>query len=301
MRYDAYFTIFQSAVKFHSKMKLHCAIISYQFFFTVISDAYNILAIVPTPAYSHQHALWPVWEALANNGHQVTLVTTDTRSDVNANITQLDISNLYKIKTFSMNEESMKSYELFGMFGIIYHIVINFQNDMLSQDAVQELIRDKTLKKFDVVIAECWTMAFYAFSHKFNTPLIGISTIDGATDNHVAFGNPTNPVLYPRNLISHSYEGFIGKVLDVTIYFIQEIWYVFLHNAQNQLVYKHFGTEYPTVQELIDSMDMMFTNENPAYQSYLRPSVGAVVNIGGDLNRKPPKKLPKVCIYTRKL
>ncbi|KAK9880142.1 hypothetical protein WA026_008657 [Henosepilachna vigintioctopunctata] len=56
----------------------------------------NIVAITPTPFFTHQAAFRPLWRALAKRGHNVTLITTDPMLP-HENITQIDISETYTI------------------------------------------------------------------------------------------------------------------------------------------------------------------------------------------------------------
>ncbi|KAF5275158.1 hypothetical protein FQA39_LY18665 [Lamprigera yunnana] len=58
----------------------------------------NILAIMPTPSYSHQVPFQPIWKELSLRGHQVTTITTDPVKDPSlVNLKEIDLSSAYPI------------------------------------------------------------------------------------------------------------------------------------------------------------------------------------------------------------
>lgn len=258
-------------------------------------EASKILAIVPTPSYSHQVALWPIWEELSQRGHHVTLVTTNPRKE-QTNITQIDTSSLYKSNVFNMNEASKLHKSPIGMMQFMTQIFTETQENTLSITEYQDLIKDTKLS-FDVVLVESWTNIFYAFAYKFKAPLISVSSCDVFPALYETMGVPNHPILYPMH-VETMYDklDFSGRLKNALAYVVLKLWFAYVLPLQDAIIHKHFGSDYPSSTVLIESVELLLLNNNAVYHEP-RPLVPSVVNFGGDAHISKPIPLPKVSTY----
>ena len=80
------------------------------FFWLAASQAERILVLVPACSKSHKISFMPIVEALAKNGHQVTVVTPYEPYLEMENITEISVENAFKdldgIDWFAMHKQS---------------------------------------------------------------------------------------------------------------------------------------------------------------------------------------------------
>lgn len=256
-------------------------------------DTARILAIVPTPSYSHQVALWPIWRALSDRGHNITLITTDP-DPLSTNITQIDISHTYELfeKNNMINSIEKSNNNIFLMMRIFTDVFYDLEKLIMEDSSVQELIHGDY--KFDLVMAESWEAGLFAFAHKFNAPLISVCSIDALFEVHEYFGNPTHIALYSDVMLPiDGNMSFTQRLLSFFLYTITKYYFADLHHRENALINTYFGAYYPTVDELFRRMDMAFLNIDNVFYD-IRPLVPATIKIGGALHIKEPIPLPSV-------
>lgn len=266
-------------------------------FFQSVNCA-KILAIVPTPSYSHQVAFAGIWKELSLRGHDITLVTTDSIKGENlTSLRQIDVNFLYKVfEDFdypAVISENKKSY--FTILDILTKIFYEIEDRLLSHPPIKELIKNENSEGFDIVLAEAMAPVFYAFSYRFKCPLIVISSFDVLISAHSGIGNPNHPVLYPEHLLPFSnHLSFFERVFSTFhhLYMLYREHFILLP-SRDYLIRKHFGTNYPDTYYFKTHVDMLFMNTNPILNT-LRPIVPAVVEFGGGMHLGPVKKLPNV-------
>ncbi|KAK9746316.1 UDP-glucoronosyl and UDP-glucosyl transferase [Popillia japonica] len=263
---------------------------------SAICDASKILFIASTPSHSHQVVFQPIWKELSLRGHQVTVITPSPLKDPQlTNLTEIDVNFTYglleqKYKTSeTMNE--LKDEPL--KFGKFFAQLLSWINeDELSDPQVQRLIQDPDAE-FDLVIVEFLLPTMIAFGHRFNCPVIAITSLDATILGQDIMGNPTHPVLNPEySLKFNRNPTYLQKVYSVLYSVLRRIVSIFFLRAEDQIVEKYFGPGYPPISELTDNVAMFFMNVNPAFHN-VRPTVPAVIHIGGNMNIKPPQKLPE--------
>ncbi|KAF2892701.1 hypothetical protein ILUMI_13473 [Ignelater luminosus] len=173
----------------------------------------------------------------------------------------------------------------------------NAVQEQLNHPDVQDLIKNKTTC-FDLVIAEHFNPATFAFSALYNCPLIGISSLAAPLNAHDVMGNPAHPVLNPDMHLPFTDElGFFNRIQSVLhlIWFKYYYHYYFLPQ-QDKIAKRYLGDNLPYVGDIEKNVSMVFTNENLLIHP-IRPNVPAVVQLGSMHIRKAkplPKDLQKV-------
>lgn len=162
----------------------------------------------------------------------------------------------------------------------------------LNSTEVKNLINSND--NFDLIILGYYHPALHTLSHKFQAPVIGVSSLQATTALHNILGNPTHPYLYPNIFLS-----FSGKKLSLwekiqsvalNIYCIYYHYYVYTPRAQI-LAEKYFGKDIPYIGDLEKNMSLFFHNVN-AFLYPPRPTVPSVVELNF-MHIKPVKPLPE--------
>ncbi|KAH1003452.1 hypothetical protein HUJ04_003376 [Dendroctonus ponderosae] len=254
--------------------------------------AARILVFIPLPFYSHQSVYKPLWNELANRGHKITLLTLNPMQP-HENITQIDLSAVYtrleKAKFFDVLSSGEQSLENVLH---VFDTVLEAADEELSHPEVKGLIAGN--QSFDLVITEYYLTVGAAFAHKFQCPFIGVVSMDAASDVHNIIGNPTHPILYPALDLGFSGELNLKLRLGRTLFYLAWNAYVTysIRPRENELIQKHFGSEFPLVENLNKMASLLFINVNPVFHIQ-RPLNAQTINVGGGLHIQPPKSLPE--------
>ncbi|KAF5305374.1 hypothetical protein FQA39_LY09203 [Lamprigera yunnana] len=253
-------------------------------------DSAKILAIVPTPSYSHQVTFHPLWKELSLRGHQVTLATTDPIKDPNlVNLTEIDLSHSYSIWNEKLIEITTSNF-LKSIWLMIesFHVISEYQ---LSHPLVQELIKNDT-NSFDLVMVEFSKFSYIAFGGRFKCPIIIVTSLDMFSYLGHIIGNPTHPIVYPDQLMM-STETLFGRVTTILmngLFYALQIFYIY--PLEQGLIDKHFGTDYPPIDDMLSNTSLVLTNSDPIFHK-VRPLLPSVIQIGGGVHRTSTKPLPK--------
>lgn len=261
------------------------------FSFNIITCA-KILAIVPSPSYSHQVSFKPIWKELSKKGHQITLITTDPMNDESLNkFEEISIRETYEVLnrhnfTSLLNEYKTNPFKVWAKLSAAFHEVTI---TILENQRVDKLIKSDA--KFDLLIVECINLIVLPFTFKFKAPTICVMSLEPHYLLHEIMGNPTHPVAYP-----HPDFGFIGKLtflerVFTTLVSLYSRYYMnYMITEVDVLTKKYFGNGYPSAYEQINKIDMMFINGNHVL-GQVRPTVPGVIYISG-LHLQERKPLP---------
>ncbi|XP_017775569.1 PREDICTED: UDP-glucuronosyltransferase 2B33-like [Nicrophorus vespilloides] len=261
-----------------------------------LGDAARILGVFPSPSYSHQIVFLPIIKELAKRGHEVVVITTDPMKEDIKNLKQIDISFTYELSNkhnFSkiINENNKNPFKLMNTF---MNIISDTTSTIFEYSEVKKLISNEN-EHFDLLMVEYLIPTFLAFKHRFNCPMIGLTSLDSPYHGHAAVGNPVHAVLYPdMNLPFQTLKlNFFERLISFTyVQFLKYCIYLKIVPAEDTTIEKYFGNNYPSITKLLDSIDMLFINVNYILHT-VRPLTPATVTIGPFIQIKPPKELPK--------
>lgn len=249
------------------------------------ANAARILAIVPTPSYSHQIAFRPLWKELLRRGHHVVVLTTDPIKDPTlTNLTEVDLQSSYDhvLGKYDIDEIITKNKNNPLLFMRAWIKFTTEQTDyVLSHPEVHNIIRNKD-ERFDLVMAEMPFPAMLAFSERFDCPSILIASMEATSVFHNLMGNPIHPVVYPDVMLPFDKTlSFKERVISTLFVVFRE--YMF---EQVQLeIYQGFTKRYfrenrKTIRDLLGEVSMLFTNDNPIL-SINRPLGPNTISFGG--------------------
>nr|QIK00362.1 UDP-glycosyltransferase [Xylotrechus quadripes] len=257
--------------------------------------AANILAVIPTPSYSHQIAFTAIWKELSLRGHSVTLITTDPLNDPKlTNLTEIDIKWAYKyMADVTSKITDSQSFSMWNMAKTFGDMFLPMMHEQMNYPPVQELLQDKS-KHFDVVIVEHIYPEFLGFAEVFNCPKIFVGSLDTWTYVHNYIGNFIHPILYPE-LGAYFFDQLSFKERVISTLYSWHIWKYHMLDGlvlKEKILHEHFNTTVPLVS-LLQDLDLLILNVNPVIQG-VRAVGPTTINIGGyrPAVTKPPP-LPK--------
>lgn len=251
----------------------------------------RILGVVPSPAYSHQHTFHPIWRELSLRGHHVTIVTTDpVKAPELTNLTQIDVSFAYKyMQNFY---EMMQHLNMFNTASFLQTTLNSISEGELIHPEVKKLIKGG--EHFDLVLSESSFPEFLAFGEIYKCPTILISSMELQSIIHVAIGNPAHPVLNPEFVLPfYGKLSFFERIISTAYQLVVNHFRLNkAFPAKEKILTKHFGELTPTIEEMLNRVDMVFISVNPVLHD-VRALGPTTVTFGG-IQLKPPEPLPKV-------
>ncbi|XP_071879136.1 UDP-glycosyltransferase UGT5-like [Bombus fervidus] len=263
------------------------------------SKCYKILAIVPTPSYSHQMSYQRLWLELHKRGHEVVLVTWHPIPNIKSpNFTQIDISQSYgSISSLDFVQMRFKGKrwldiveeEMFTVTEVVAELLLN-------STELRKLYAPESNATFDVYLTEfLCTPSTYAFAHRFNVPMIGLSSFGLIAINEHALGGFVLP--------SHEYTWEMEDNTGTNLPFLKRlrnfvnmwhnVYYIYhkLIPKQQTLAEKYFGPV-PPLQDLLKNVSLLFVNQADV-MTPARPKLANVITFTSSHIDKTPKPLPK--------
>lgn len=278
-------------------MSLLVFILSCVLFIVSSNEAARILAVLPFPSISHQVVFRPLTQELAKRGHEVVVITPDPafpKGEALSNLTEIDVHDIsYKIWRDKFLETSKgNKNDLVKQLEIIFNVMIDFLDAQLSDEQVQNMIRDKK-KKFDLLLIEACVRPALIFSHIYKVPVIQVSSFGATIDNYEVIGAPVHAFLYPaysRQRLNNL--TLWEKATEFYNIFLFGRMYEHLKTLEHNMLKKHIGDHTPSIDELNNNVHMLFLNVHPVF-SGIRPVPPTVIFTSG-IHQMPVKQLPTV-------
>ncbi|KXJ80685.1 hypothetical protein RP20_CCG023883 [Aedes albopictus] len=262
---------------------------------------YKVLFLVPFTGPSHWLMLKHFIRELTERGNEVTCITSFKFGDPIHNYTEVLIDPAYPIREkFPLSTIfETKSYSNdFNNLFLYWTMGLETSRFGLENTNVQTFLKRDDLQ-FDLVISEQFFQeSWLMFAHKYNAPIVTISTY-GYSD----FMDRAMGILTPWSYVPHmllDYEdnmNFFQRAYNVFLstldYTIREFYYL---PKQNDIAREFFVDierqrgPLPSVQSLEKSISVILVNSHPTLAKP-RPSMVGLVDIAG-AHIRPPKPLP---------
>ncbi|PSN55501.1 hypothetical protein C0J52_02581 [Blattella germanica] len=253
----------------------------------------KILALFPYIGKSHFVFFEPYVKELANRGHEVVVVSHFPQKNPVPNLK--DISLVGSLDVDATDRVDMDKLFGFKFLSTAYKELNQLSescNKTLAFHAVQDLYRSK--KHFDLVIVESFnTDCVLPVAHKFNAPIIGISSSTVFPWTDYRMGNPRNPAYVPSMFTTYSDKMSFSQRLKNAI--LEGIYLLSFSVADGVIVQnfvnQNFGENAPILSDIARNTSLVLLNTHFTLNRP-RPLLPNVVEVGG-LHIKPAKKLPK--------
>lgn len=272
------------------KLVLFCAISSYLVLFC---KSAKILAIVPTPFFSHQSVFRPLWRELASRGHRVTLITTNPANDPNfPNLEEIDISFTYKLvfEEHQMQNVVATESNILVLMKYMFDESNNMTSMQLGHKPVKKLIESDS--HFDLMVVEAHVPAWFGLVAKYKCPVIAITSL--APSNHWKriVGNLNNPVFSPHFNLPFGHQiGFIERLISVIFELIDEFQLrCLLYPYQQKMIREALNIPDIDIWAIHKNVSLIFTTIMPGFNKGLT-QIPTIIPING-LQVSPIKPLP---------
>lgn len=257
----------------------------------------KILGIYPLAGHSHYTLGSTLMRALAERGHDITVISCFGEKNPPKNGTYRDIiisgleysyfSSKYSVNLF----DTAGSNPFFASFMFAYTLP-EITLEVLKNKEVQELIHsDQT---FDVVIVEQFANdAQKALSTHFGAPLISTSSLGANFWVNPLVGNPSPTSYIPDLMVDYSVPmTFRERLLNSLLYVFNEIIYnLMVYPHQNRAMKKYIPRAPGDISEVLYNSSIVLLNSHPSFTQPV-PYVPNMIDIGG-FHIKSPKKLPQ--------
>ncbi|AAM95021.1 putative ecdysteroid UDP-glucosyltransferase [Mamestra configurata nucleopolyhedrovirus B] len=267
--------------------------------------AVRILAVFPTPAYSH-HSVFKVYiEALAERGHDVVVIkSTDRINYANRNGLRGNVSEIDASLSQEYYGRLMRHAGVFRKRGIVadsstvtahnYMGLVRMMSDQFDLPIVKSFIEEAHKHKFDLLITEAYIDYPLVFSHLFgDLPVVQISSGYAVAENFETMGAVSrHPVYYP-NLWRDKFSGLNvwETINEMYVELALQNEFSKLADEQNALLKRQFGESTPTIQELRNRVELLFVNTHAVFDNN-RPVPPSVQYLGAlHLHDKRPDSM----------
>ncbi|AIU41358.1 egt [Sucra jujuba nucleopolyhedrovirus] len=250
----------------------------------------RILAVLPTPSYSHQSVFKVYIETLAKRGHEIVLLQPTTRISYQftKNITIVDAS-----MSQSYFDRLVGESAVFRKRGLIadsstvtaqnYMGLVKMIHDQFELPSVKKFLETRRYTSFDLLITEAFLDYPLVISHLFeNVPVVQISSGYGVAENFEVMGATSRHPLYYPNMWRDRFANLNMWDTVAEIYMEIKLQKEFsvLADEQSKLMKKQFGPQTPDVQKLRDNVQLLFVNTHPVFDNN-RPVPPSVQYLGG--------------------
>jgi hypothetical protein len=276
-----------------------------KFFITVLlflttaflAESAKILGVFPVPGRSHYILGSTLLKALAEKGHDVTMISCFGEKDPPKNGTYRDvvISGLLEAMQDHVNKDQMNMFDREASNPFTTSVFIGFMMPqvmemILKHENVQKLINSD--EKFDVVIVEQFLNdAQKALSTHFGAPLITFNPVGPNYWINPLVGNPS-PLSYVANVML-DYTApmtFSQRLMNTLLSVFNELFYnLYMFPAQNKMLKKYLPNGLDLYDVLYNTSIVLMNSHSSINQAV--PYVPNMIEIGG-FHVKPPKKLP---------
>ncbi|KAF9418805.1 hypothetical protein HW555_004472 [Spodoptera exigua] len=264
-----------------------------------ICESANILYAIPYSVKSHYIMQRPVGLELARRGHNVTVITAHREIDHPPNYHQVmvfnktiwDVLGRDRPNLFTLAEYSAEDFHR----EILWKGGLALTEGSLQSPEVQSLLAEN--RTFDLVISELFFQeATYALAHKYNAPLVLISTMVNCMKHSLLTGNPLELATTSFEFLdTKNPTSFWGRLrnlyLNVYDYFWWRYWFL---EKQEELVRKYIPNlpqPVPSLYDLEKNASLLFLNSHFSFQSPVA-FLPNIVEIGGIHLKESDSKLP---------
>lgn len=254
----------------------------------------NILAIFPTPSYSHQIVFKVLIKDLAARGHAIVVLAPFLGHYNNSNVTEIDMTTSDLLKEMKLNWNDFQSMSSEMAVANANYWKVENHKAKLKIGAVRDLIINATNHKFDLMILEYFNhLTYMAFAELFDCPVVGISSLDPYIYVHEEQGNAANPLTEPDFYLPylHGKLSIFERIRSLIFYINLKLYRQPQQEAKYaKIIQENFPNNKESLSELKERLQLLLINSSPVLKSRaLAPNVIPL----GFMHIEAPKELPE--------
>lgn len=259
-------------------------------------DSARILAVFPHSGKSHFDVFEPLVVALADRGHDVTVISYFPQKVRINNYRDIGLQEVSPLYVNALPFEAVASSNPMSDFIKITTKGLDSCEVILGSKPVQDLLRSD--EKFDLLIVELFNIdCFLGFVHRYKVPYIGLSSSNLLPTHNDRIGNPDNPSYIPNLFLPFSDKMTLpDRMLNTwSVLAIKFIKTYYFDVTSYKIASKYFGSDMPSLESIAKNVSLVLVNTHHTLNKP-RPLVPAVIQVGG-IHIKEPRRLPPVSIH----
>ncbi|XP_063921670.1 UDP-glycosyltransferase UGT5-like [Zophobas morio] len=276
-------------------MKIFLALVSLVVTFHNANSA-KILGVFSMPARSHHRLGSSLMRGLAEQGHDVTIITPYIEKDLpkKGSYRQIALTGFeeaHEVRRKEMKMFEMEDQNIFLLLPFFLNLLHEMTEVALNHTNVQNLLNSG--EKFDAVIVEQFmNEAHKGFATHFDAPLILLSTIGANIWVNMLVANPAPTAYVPDALLSYSSQMTFWQRLTNTAFQVYShvLYHWFAFPGQAKLYSRYFPNSPPFYDTLYNA-SIVLLNSHPSLNQAV-PYVPNMIDIGG-FHVQTTKKLPQ--------
>ncbi|XP_076178990.1 uncharacterized protein LOC143152577 [Ptiloglossa arizonensis] len=264
----------------------------------------RILAIIPTPSYSHQIPYRSLWLQLNKRGHEIVLVTPNPIPNLSlTNFTQINIgasySNAKKFNHISNRFNGIRWIQF--LQEALLTVCDDFAHIVLNHTYIKKLYAPDSNEKFDLILMEILlTPSLYALAHRFDAPFIGLSSLSITAYNEHILGGlvmPSHESTWEMEACTGPHLSFKERVTNfVSLWrYMYHIYYDFIPRQQ-KIAESYLGSPLPSINDILKNMSLLFVNQADAIVP-ARPKLANMITFTSSHILENPTPLPQDLKY----
>lgn len=259
-----------------------------------VTESYKILFILPIATKSHKNVFEPLVRALAERGHDITMVSPSETSGLPKNvheITPLTIQDF--ISGFAIHPMRMRAEGKLNQLLFLNHNVARNCEKVYKDSEFQKMLALGP-NHFDLIFFNGYfNQCFFGLHSFLKAPFIIITTMGSPLFISRLTGNyyPTSFVPFP--FLGYSQQmNFIERVTNfASSYFVNAL--IDSQNSKYESIYrKYLGNNTEGLDEISRNVSLIMGNEHHVL-TFPKPNLPDIIPIGGMICR-PSNPLPKV-------
>lgn len=266
--------------------------------FTAV-NSYKILGIFPVASRSHYYVGHALLKGLANQGHEVTVISPFRVKTPIPNYTEVFLEDSYELFRQDMAKSNFVDFNTLYFWDMIfkyYEAGDKILNWTITSENFQRFL--KTDQHFDVIVAEIVMCdALLGFGQHFNAPIIGTSAFGASKWTTDLVGSPNFASYVPHQTALYSDRMTFWERMynSMTFWFEDIVYSLYYLPRQQQKMEDIFPntTNWPTLNEIRQNVSLVLLNTHTTLGT-ARPYAPNMIEVGGmQINREynplPPK------------
>lgn len=272
-------------------------------FIVSTTNCYNILVLFPHPGKSHFLSFVTLFKALAQKGHNVTVVSHFPLTNPIKNYRDVELGGFeqfYKSDTVEFldlkNLDTKSRLLKYFTFLVLADVGQQACEIGFSSPVLHSFLKETN--QFDIILMEYFNSdCFWTVAKQFNAPVVRAHSSTLMPWSSYRYANPTNGAYIPNSFMPFSDRlSFLERVENTVIGILQSAYFNnFVVNKDKSVSMKYFGKQGDSL-----CSDMMKDSLLLVASQYVvnlpRPLVPNIIEIGG-IHIEKPQPLAKVFNY----
>lgn len=252
-------------------------------------ECYNILALFPYGAKSHNAMFQRIVEGLAEKGHKIDVYSHHPRKNQTTNIKDIDLSKELSIEGVKIPPSSLTTMEC------IWYM-LDLEGTELCEVAFKNKLFQElknTKKRYDVLLVELFGHdCFFAFGYHLNIPIVALTSSNNLPWGGTRLGNPDNPSYIPTYFSDFTPDmNFYQRLINAINLFRIKLRHASSIELQTTLVKEFFASDMPDLNKIVSNTSLLLVNSHFSVDQAI-PKIPNFIEIGG-VHIKQPKSLPE--------